>query len=337
MDFQYGSGNRSLTSVGGATGCPVTTATIGLSNGHETAPQVSGTLSGSGSLENALSLIYMPPYPALGVPLITLESPVDGDTVHGVLTGKGIVYDVEPSVPVRRMDVLVDGVALTTATLNVSRADYCAADKVPACPYVGFTFSVPVAFDRLPAGKHTLQLRATNARGVTNTAPETPITFNVEAGESTQPVARLETPAAGATVSDVMSIRGYVGLPDAKVRYVDVLIDGITYTAATFGSSRADVCSTLPSGTTLQDCPRIGFSAAIDTTSQDTSTLMLSNGPHTIQVRGSGPVRPVLPVPGDAAGVHGGQPGEQAAGGGARHRGAEPDVQRHDQDLRYRL
>ncbi|MCX6623746.1 MAG: M36 family metallopeptidase, partial [Acidobacteria bacterium] len=240
IDFQYGAGNRSLTAVNTPSGCPAGTATIGVSNGNETYPQLSGTLGGSGSLENALSLIYLPPYPPSGVPIIALESPADGDTVHGVLTGKGTVYDVDANTPIRRMDVLIDGVAHVPASVNLSRPDYCATNKVNGCPYVGFTFSVSTALENVLPGRHTLQLRATNARGVTNTYPDTPLAFNVEPGETTKPVARLELPSAGESISGLKTIRGYAGLPDARIRNIDVLIDGITYGAATYGATRTD-------------------------------------------------------------------------------------------------
>jgi hypothetical protein len=204
-----------------------------------------------------------------------------------MLTGKGIVYDVESNSPVKRVDVLIDGVAHVAATTSVSRADYCATNKVNGCPYVGFTFSVANALENIGPGKHTLQLRATNVRGVTNSYPDgSTLTFTVEAGETTTPVAKLETPADGATLTGTRNtIRGYVGLTDAKVRYVDVLIDGVTYGAASFGLTRTDVCSTLGSGAAPLDCPRIGFSYTLDTTNQDTLSLMLANGQHKLQVR----------------------------------------------------
>jgi hypothetical protein len=282
IEFRYGSGNNNLVSGSQLLGCPAGTATVGISNGHETFTELAITNDSQGSLENALTVGWLASQPPSFGPQAILETPANGDTVQGLLSGKGIVYTTEPGTFVRRVDVLVDGVARVPATLNVSRPDFCQSNKVPGCPNVGFTFSLSTAFQGVSLGKHTLQLIASNTRGGTFVFPDKPVTFTVASGDSA-PYAKLEAPADGAQVSGRTTVSGYFALPDSRISSVDVIVDGITFGAAQYGIARASVCATLPGNP--PNCPNIGFTFSLNTAAQGSGALVMPNGPHTLQVR----------------------------------------------------
>ncbi len=64
------------------------------------------------------------------------------------------------------------------------------------------------------------------------------------------------------------------------VNSVDIMLDGVTYGTASYNQKRDDVCggqSPVP-----PNCPRVGFTYSLDTR---TGSMMVPNGPHTLQVR----------------------------------------------------
>jgi hypothetical protein len=283
IQYQYGSGNRDL--VGGSQffGCPASAPTIGISNGHRTFAQLVPTHDSQGNLSNAFTVNLQPGFLPHGGAFVNLESPADGGTVKGLLTGKGTVYDSEADNIVRRVDVIVDGVARVPATLGVRRTDFCATNNANRCPFVGFTFAIGTALEGIGPGKHTLQVRATNSAGVTTVSPDQPLTFTVEAGDSV-PYAAIESPADGDTVSGPVPVTGYFALPDARIASVDVILDGLSYGSALYGSDRSSVCATQPASS--PNCPRIGFSFSLNSAAQNqTGDILVENGPHSLQVR----------------------------------------------------
>jgi hypothetical protein len=285
IEFRYGSGNRALVSGSQFFDCPVSGATVGISNGHDSFVQPVFTHDSQNNLENAPTVIFQSPDTPIGGPQPILESPVAGDTLRSLISGRGIVFDPEPDVFIRRVDVISDGVARVPATLGAPRTDFCRNQNVPGCPNVGFTFSVGPSIQGIAPGPHTLQLRATNSRGVIAVFPDTPLTFNLEAGAVSGIVARLEAPTDGMEVSGRVPVTGYFGLPDARVMGVDVIVDGITYGAATYGLLRNDVCTGIMPA--ILDCPRIGFSFMLNTTAQNpTGDILMSAGNHALQLRG---------------------------------------------------
>ncbi|MGH9663945.1 MAG: hypothetical protein ACRD9L_05950, partial [Bryobacteraceae bacterium] len=283
IQFQYGSGNRDL--VGGSQffGCPASAPTVGISNGHRTFAELVSTHDSQGNLSNAFTVDLQPGFLPHGGAFVNLESPADGDAVQGLLTGKGTVYDSEPDNFVRRVDVIVDGVARVPATLGVRRSDFCATNSANGCPYVGFTFTISTAFEGIGVGKHTLQVRATNSAGVTTVSPEQPLSFTVQ-GTDSAAYARIESPADGDTVSGPVPVTGYFALPDARIANVDILVDGLSYGSASYGSDRTSVCATLPGAP--PNCPRIGFSFSLNSAAQNqTGAILVENGTHTLQAR----------------------------------------------------
>jgi len=72
----------------------------------------------------------------------------------------------------------------------------------------------------------------------------------------------------------------YAWFYDTHLLSADVLVDGITFGAATYGLTRTDICTPLPAGT--PGCPNIGFIFSLNPKS---TTLPIAAGNHTLAVR----------------------------------------------------
>ena len=131
--------------------------------------------------------------------------------------------------------MIIDGAPRQAFNINEARPDFCAAQNVRGCPRVGFLLNIDVTATRLAPGEHTLQIRATSSRGAIETVPQQPVRFTVESGQSRVPQGAIETPAAGATLSAITPIRGWVYANGLRVVTVDVIINGVTYGQAQYG------------------------------------------------------------------------------------------------------
>jgi hypothetical protein len=275
--FQYGDGNVNLVNSP-VFGCTTQAPFVGLSNGRESYVFAYDAYTGSPLLERAPSVLFQPPFGHSSEPVVRLETPEPGGQYQGVLTVKGIAYD--PDSNIARLDILIDGVPRRLIVPNQSRTDFCAAERVRGCPLVGFLTSIDFVSLGIPAGTHTLQIRATNARGAFKNFPEQPVTFTVAPGQSREPAGTIEAPAAGAAVTGSTPIRGYAYAPDLRILAVDILIDGLTYGRATYGQRRDEVCRDLPNRP--PNCPNVGFSFTLDSAGGE---VRLPNGRHSLQAR----------------------------------------------------
>ena len=277
IEYRYGTGNRNLTGGSAFYGCNTSTPTVGISNGHETLVELVASHDGRGTLENAQTVVLEPPFNATGLPIVTLETPVDGAHVQGVLSGKGIAWDSSQDGGIRRIDVLIDNIAQDAITTLEARPDYCAKNPANGCPNVGFSFLEPLAVMNLKPGPHTLKVRVVNRRGVWVDAPQVPLTFTVGAGEPHPSISRIEIPADGASVTGTVTVKGYAYGDLYSVVGVDVLVDGVTSGSASYGATRSDVCAAL-TPPAPPNCPRVGFTYQLN-------TARLSNGLHQISLR----------------------------------------------------
>ncbi|HUS05397.1 MAG TPA: M36 family metallopeptidase [Bryobacteraceae bacterium] len=276
IQFRYGSGNRNLVSGSQLFGCPAGAATVGLSNGHETYVELSAFHDSKGTLENAPMISWEPGFSAFGGSVGVLESPAAEDKITGVIRGKGYVYEVEPSVSIARVDVLVDNQAISRASAGVKRPDACTPLKQANC--VGFTFNTNPVLLGIKPGRHSMQLQVTNSRGVVTRFPEKPILLDLEAAQPKPAIAKLESPAEGAVVSGITIIKGYAYANELRVTGVDVLVDGVTAGRATLGATRTDICGGLSPAPA--NCP--GWTFNLNTLS---NSIPLRNGEHKLQVR----------------------------------------------------
>jgi hypothetical protein len=219
-----------------------------------------------------------PPVGSAGNPVVKLESPAHDGHYQGLLAVSGIAYDDEW--PVSRLDVLIDGVSRARAYVNTSRPDFCATQRVRGCPTVGFNAPLNLARLGIAPGRHSLRIRATNARGSFQDFPEQPVTFVVQAGDPPAASGALEAPSAGEELSGAVTVKGYAYSKDLRLLAVDVILDGVTYGPATYNQRRDDVCG--PLDPKPPNCPNVGFTYNLDTRF---GTVPLPNGRHTLQVR----------------------------------------------------
>ena len=271
--FQYGAGNAEIGQalVFGA-GCNAA-ATVGISNGHDVFGQAY-TLT---SYANA-AVRLDPPFNTPSYPNGTVDSPAEGSHVQGVMTVTGVAWD--PGATISRVDVLIDGVAQARGTLGLTRADFCATQNVTGCPRIGYSASVDLAGRGIAPGAHTLKVRVTNTRGALLDFPDKPVSFTVDAGPARLPFGKLETLSDGDTIKGTVILTGYAAATDLSVVGVDVLIDGISYGAATYGVSRTDICNVLTPRP--PNCPAIGFRLTLNTSS---GVVPLPDGAHKLQLR----------------------------------------------------
>jgi hypothetical protein len=80
-----------------------------------------------------------------------------------LVTVRGAAWDEE--VAMSSVGVLLDGVFQGNATINQARADVCAVERVPGCPFLGFSRVIDPGVANLAPGPHELPLRAVNAKG----------------------------------------------------------------------------------------------------------------------------------------------------------------------------
>lgn len=274
--FQYGSTNNDLASSE-LYGCPAIAPLVGLSNGHGTFTQTVDQYSGFANLGGAPNVVLDPPFNNSSLPVVNIESPEASGFYTGFITVKGTAYD--PNDAISRLDVIVDGVARGMITPNLSRPDICSTQAVHGCPAIGFQASVDFARLGLAPGEHTFQIQATNTRGAVKRFPDQPMTIIVIAGQSRLPVAKIESPVEGTSVTGSSPVRGYAYSYDLRIVEVDVIVDGTTYGQAAYGLRRDDICATL--NPRPLNCPNIGFSFTLNSI----TGLLLPNGQHSLQVR----------------------------------------------------
>jgi hypothetical protein len=273
IEFNYGSGNRNLTFPSPLSSVCAASPSIGISNGNGSTTSIVTEYIGRTSLENAPSVLFEPPSGASSAPQIRITTPNSDEDYEGILTGQIVVWDDNHFVP--DVYVLVDGILRGRAFIGGPPPATCQAERLNNC--IGYSFNYNFADLQLQPGRHTLKIRAMNARGAVS---EREVTFNVAPGQSRVPVVRIESPDANQEVSGSVSIRGYAAAPNLRIVGIDVLIDGITYGRAGYGQPRPEVCSSL--GFTSPNCPGVGFMFAVNSTA---GFIPLPDGEHLLQLR----------------------------------------------------
>jgi hypothetical protein len=273
IEFHYGSGNQNLAAALTSSGCGPG-PTVGISNGHEF---YTSTLISTG-FDSASTVHFDPPFGYGSLPVIKLESPTADQHFQGILQVTGVAYD--PQVPISRIDVFIDGMARARTTPTVSRPDFCSTQNVRGCPLVGFSVPLDITALGLANGPHTLQLQATNTRGAFVRVPDSPVTFNVDSGQSRLPYGKIESPADGDKVSGNVLVKGYMAADDLRITGVDTLIDGVTYGPTQYGVPRTDICNAL--STKPPNCPNIGFQLTLVT---QNGFPPIPDGKHSMQIR----------------------------------------------------
>lgn len=279
--FQYGEGNKTiiadhLWAVG--FGCDSGGPVSGISPGHGGNYLTAFYADGYSNLENARTTAWFPPFNNSTVPVAVLETPASGATAKDVLTVSGVAGDTNGLIGI---DILIDGMMRGTTNASSQRPDFCAAQRIPGCPFVGFSTDINLAGIPLAPGAHSIQLHARNYQGGMTIFPDQPVSFAVDGSPSRLPVGKIEAPLDGANVSGTVVVTGYAYAPDLRISSVTVLVDGLSYTPATLAVTRTDICGALPAPAP-PNCPRIGFQVNLNTAS---TGVWLTNGAHKMQLR----------------------------------------------------
>jgi hypothetical protein len=172
---------------------------------------------------------------------------------------------------ISKVDVFVDGIKVGNATYGSARPDVCAVFPArPGCPYVGWIY--PLDTTSLALGLHTIRVAATNSDANPPGTSYTETSFTV----ASMPILWIDAPAAGFTVSGTVNVSGWAidTNPTTALSKVEVFVDGDKLGAATYGSSRPDVCAVFPGRV---GCPYVGWSFPLNTTA-------LSVGAHVLRV-----------------------------------------------------
>ena len=279
--LQYGAGNQNiltdhLWSV--AYGCEGGGAVSGISPGHGGNYLTSFYADGFTNLDKARTTGWIPPFNNSTVPVAVLETPAKGASVKDVLTVSGVAGDANGLIGI---DILIDGMMRGTVSASIQRPDFCATERIPGCPFVGFSTDIALSTIQLAPGAHSVQLHARNVQGGMTVFPDQPASFTVDGSPSRLPVGKIEAPLDGDKVTGTVPVTGYVYAPDLRISNVTVLIDGLSYAPASLSVTRTDVCGALPAPAP-PNCPRVGFQVSLNTAS---TGIFLPNGAHKMQLR----------------------------------------------------
>jgi hypothetical protein len=190
-------------------------------------------------------------------------------TLSGITQIAGWAFNQNNAVTI---SIYVDGIWVTDATYGGARPDVCAAYSNPTgCPNVGWNYLLDTT--KFANGSHVLQIYA-QASGGQNANATTAIPFMVANSTAANPtrifidVPGEQTPV----ISGTLAAAGWALNDNSSISQLTIYVDGLSYGAVTYGSSRPDVCVVYPR---RPGCPNVGWSASIDTT-------QLANGAHTL-------------------------------------------------------
>ncbi|MCP5252021.1 MAG: hypothetical protein H6939_09955 [Burkholderiales bacterium] len=139
-------------------------------------------------------------------PTISIASPISGSTVSG-------------SIPVSFS--YADNVAVTAVDLYVNGQLHGKNTQAP------FAFTLDTA--KIPNGSYSLVAHASDAAGNQGISAAASVTVNnAPAADTQKPVISIASPAAGSTVSGVLSI-SFNFADIATIKYVDLFVNGIPY------------------------------------------------------------------------------------------------------------
>lgn len=255
-------------------GCPnvgwnIVMDTTQLADGHHTFAATGTTASGQSS---TISTAFTVKNLTSANPLkLNIDSPNAQSTpFSGMASFAG--WAVSDNGSITSVQIFVDGVARGAAQYGVDRPDVCAAYPGRAgCPNVGWSFSLDTTL--LTNGAHTLEADVTSsaAEHATISRP-----FNVSNSYLGNPITvSIDQPAGDASPYEGLAqFSGWAIDQSSAISSVAISIDGIPYSAAQYGISRPDICSSYPGA---PGCPNVGWAILVDTTH-------LADGLHTLGV-----------------------------------------------------
>jgi hypothetical protein len=275
----YGTSRPDVCAVfPGRVGCPNVGYTFSLNTSSLSAGSHTLTVSAADSLttpsvgSKTITITIAAPG---GPPVVVIDNPATGASVSGTVTVSGWAVDngVAVGTPIASVQIKVDGNIVGTAAYGTARPDVCAAyPGRPNCPNVGFTFALDTS--KLTLGPHTLTAVATDTDGRPDSGSSAAVTITV----GQPPLVRIDSPAAGTTISGTIVVSGWAidngAVIGTAIGSVQVKVDGNVAGNATYGTARPDVCAVFPS---RPGCPNVGYTFSLN-------TATLAAGSHTITV-----------------------------------------------------
>jgi hypothetical protein len=216
-------------------------------------------------------------------PIGGIDSPVDGQTVSGIVRVSGFALDFNS---VSKIELLVDDVLTNVADMNLPRPDVLEIFPTyynSATPMPGFLTSF-LARGAYSDGPHAISIRVTEAASQDQFIFG-PITVIVDNGINQAPFGYIDIPGQAGLegANGAFTVAGWA-IDDVDIDHIDFLVDGRVIagavgrgepSTATYGTTRPDVAAAFP------DVPLAlysGFSANIDTS-------QFINGIHNVTVR----------------------------------------------------
>jgi hypothetical protein len=233
-----------------------------------------------GNFWTKLVLLSLSASPLLGqTPSVTIDGPVQGASVSGVITVSGWAIDNMQTfgTAISLVTVQVDGKAVGIANQGISRPDVCSQYPArPGCPNVGYAYSLDTS--SLTPGIHSITVVATDADLVPDTGSATvQVTVGTSQNLPSSPLVAIDSPTSGAAVSGMITVTGWaldnasgVGTP---INSVQVMVDGVAAGTATYGLPRPDACGQYPG---RPGCPNVGFSFSLNTGTYSQGTHVIS-------------------------------------------------------------
>ena len=278
--FQYGDVNQNVLNGPPFGGCASTAPAVGISRGDGDTVLQPAVTYGRVNFRNAPAVTLTPPFGHATEPKVRLETPAATGSTPGLVTIQGLAWDED--VAMSSVAVLVDGVFQGNAAINQPRPDVCAAERLPGCPFIGFSRVIDPAVANLAPGTHELQLRAVNAKGGMTVFPAEPLRFTVDREAGPLPRVVVEAPAEGAEVSGLVTVRGYAYSATRRITSATLVIDGVVYGNAVLGQNRAALCAAGAEAAGSPNCPNLGWQAQVNTAA---AAPALENGLHRLQIR----------------------------------------------------
>jgi hypothetical protein len=240
-----------------------------LANGPHVLQATASVVQGGQVQYGAASTVFTAANWTTNPTRITIDRPgAQAAALSGIVNAYG--WAIDDYEAVTGVAISIDGVSYGSASYGASRPDVCGAFPGRAgCPNVGWNFLLATGL--LSDGPHVFGVTATTTSGrhsiVTN-----PFSVSNSAGNPIQ--VTIDSPASNSTVSGMVRTYGWALEGGNQIASVQILVDGVSQGAATYGDSRADVCAIYSS----PSCPNVGWDFSLDTTS-------LANGTHTFVVQ----------------------------------------------------
>ncbi len=200
-----------------------------------------------------------------------LDTPTPNSTSKGDVVVRGWFLDGSG---VSKIEVLVDGKIIGQAQYGSTRLDVLNANPDYQNANSGYQYTLNTR--NLTNGTHSLTVRETGNNGTTNNLKA--VLVNVQNVQNLQLATRgsIDAPANNSIIKGDTVVRGWA-LDSSGVSKIEVLVDGKIIGQAQYGSPRPDVLKAYPDYQNANS----GYQYILN-------TLNLTNGTHSLTVRGTG-------------------------------------------------